>query len=174
VRTSLRISVQLHDRVLSTEDANDRCDVRQDRTHISSGYARSALGQFQGRSSWIRLAGWSGKRARTSASHAWGSTSLSLAVSIVDGCGTPAALVRNGALFWRTEDHQLIGVSQAILGELITANVVTRKLVNKGTEAEPDWILEFAPLRLTGPALRTLLSPGTLRDGSLIPRIGMA
>jgi hypothetical protein len=36
--------------------------------------------QFHGRSSAIRLAGWSGRRASTSASQAWGSTSLSLAV----------------------------------------------------------------------------------------------
>ena len=48
--------------------------------------ARAELGrlafQFQGSSSSRRLAGWSGRRARTSASQACGSTSLSLAVSI--------------------------------------------------------------------------------------------
>jgi hypothetical protein len=36
------------------------------------------------------------------------------------------------------------------------------------------WALEFTPLQLNRNVLRTLLSPGTLRDGSLIPRIGMA
>jgi hypothetical protein len=38
--------------------------------------------KFQGSRSAIRLAGWSGNRAKTSASHARGSISLSLAVSI--------------------------------------------------------------------------------------------
>ena len=38
--------------------------------------------QFQGSNSAIRLAGWSAIRCSTSASHAWGSTSLSLAVLI--------------------------------------------------------------------------------------------
>ena len=38
--------------------------------------------QFHGSSSWIRLAGWSGSRARTSASQACGSMSFSLAVAI--------------------------------------------------------------------------------------------
>jgi hypothetical protein len=42
----------------------------------------SCLRQFHGRSSWMRLAGWSGKRASTSASQAWGSMPLSLAVAI--------------------------------------------------------------------------------------------
>ena len=51
-----------------------------------ASWARAELGwlafQFQGSSSSRRLAGWSGRRARTSASQACGSTSLSLAVSI--------------------------------------------------------------------------------------------
>ena len=51
-----------------------------------AAWARAELGrlafQFQGSSSSRRLAGWSGRRASTSASQACGSTSLSLAVSI--------------------------------------------------------------------------------------------
>src|SRR5206468_3855632 len=53
--------------------------------NATGGYAAALAScagfQFQGRSSSIRLAGWSCSRARTSVSQACGSTSLSLAVS---------------------------------------------------------------------------------------------
>jgi hypothetical protein len=51
-----------------------------------SGYAAALTGsgfcQCQGSSSWMRLAGWLGRRARTSASQARGSMPFSLALSI--------------------------------------------------------------------------------------------
>ena len=56
-------------------------------------------------------------------------------------------------------------------GLWMRAHVVSQRLVDRG---DAGWALEFTPLRLSRTALRTLLSPGTLRDGSLIPRIGEA
>jgi len=82
-------------------------------------------------------------------------------------------IVQNGHLFW-LDKGQRIGVSMDILDKLISANVVTQKLVNKGTEAEPNWVLEFAPLKLPGPVLRTLFTADSLKRGSLVARIGEA
>jgi len=61
-----------------------------------------------------------------------------------------------------------------ILDKLISANVVTQKLVNRGTAAEPNWVLEFTPLKLPGPMLRQLFTADALKRGSLVARIGQA
>ena len=50
--------------------------------HAASLRRAASDAQFQGKSSSRRLAGWPAMRASTSASQAWGSTSLSLAVTI--------------------------------------------------------------------------------------------
>jgi hypothetical protein len=82
-------------------------------------------------------------------------------------------VVQDGQLIW-IDKGQRIGVSMDILDKLISANVVTQRLVNRGTEAEPNWILEFAPLRLPGPMLRALFTADSLKRGSLVARIGEA
>src|SRR5215470_10362527 len=78
-------------------------------------------------------------------------------------------VVQDGHLIW-IDKGQRIGVSMDILDKLISANVVTQKLVNKGTEAEPNWVLEFAPLKLPGHVLRALFTADSLKRGSLVAR----
>jgi len=79
-------------------------------------------------------------------------------------------ILKDGRLLWLKEG-QLIEVSMDVLDEFISTHVVSQRLVDRG---DAGWALEFTPLRLSRNTLRTLLSPGTLRDGSLIPRIGEA
>jgi hypothetical protein len=79
-------------------------------------------------------------------------------------------ILKDGRLLWLKEG-QLIEVSINVLREFISTHVVSQRLVNQGTADKPNWALKFTRLQLTGPTLRTLLSPGTLRDGSLIPRM---
>jgi hypothetical protein len=79
-------------------------------------------------------------------------------------------ILKGGRLLW-LKQGQLIEVSMDVLDEFISAHVVSQRLVDRG---DAGWALEFTPLRLSRTTLRTLLSPGTLRDGSLIPRIGEA
>jgi hypothetical protein len=79
-------------------------------------------------------------------------------------------ILKGGRLLW-LKGGQLVEVSMDVLDEFISAHVVSQRLVDRG---DAGWALEFTPLRLSRTALRTLLSPGTLRDGSLIPRIGEA
>ena len=80
-------------------------------------------------------------------------------------------VLKNGRLLWLKEGR-LVEVSMDVLQEFVSAHVVSQKLVNRGGDA--GWVLEFTPLQLSRNALRTLLSPGTLKGGSLIPRIGEA
>jgi len=80
-------------------------------------------------------------------------------------------LLKDGRLLW-LKDGRLVEVSLDVLDEFVRTHVVSQKLVDRGGDA--GWALEFAPLQLSRNALRTLLSPGTVKGGSLIPRIGMA
>jgi hypothetical protein len=79
-------------------------------------------------------------------------------------------ILKDGRLLW-LKQGQLLDVSLDVLNEFISTHVVTQRLVDRG---DAGWALEFTPLQLNRNTLRTLLSPGTLRDGSLIPRIGVA
>jgi len=80
-------------------------------------------------------------------------------------------ILKDGRLLWLREG-QLVEVSMDVLDEFVRANVVSQRLVDRGGDA--GWGLEFTPLQLDRSTLRTLLSPGTLKGGSLIPRIGVA
>jgi hypothetical protein len=79
-------------------------------------------------------------------------------------------ILKDGRLLW-VKEGQLLDVSLDVLNEFVSTHVVTQRLVKRG---DAGWALEFTPLQLNRNTLRTLLSPGTLRDGSLIPRIGEA
>lgn len=79
-------------------------------------------------------------------------------------------ILKDGRLLWLKEG-QPVEVSMDVLQEFVLTHVVSQQLVDRG---DAGWALEFSPLQLNRNTLRTLLSPGTLRDGSLIPRIQMA
>jgi hypothetical protein len=90
--------------------------------------------------------------------------------NIVAAAAEGKIVLRDGRLLW-IKQGQLVEVSIDVLNEFISTHVVTQRLVKRG---DAGWALEFTPLQLNRNTLRTLLSPGTLRDGSLIPRIGEA
>jgi len=79
-------------------------------------------------------------------------------------------ILKDGRLLWLKEGR-LVEVSLDALQEFVRTHVVSQQLVDRG---DAGWALEFTPLQLNRNTLRTLLSPGTLRDGSLIPRIQTA
>jgi len=73
----------------------------------------------------------------------------------------------NGQLVWLNEG-KLIPVSGAILRRIIGRRVVTRRLVNHGTPAEPNWACEYLPFVPNEMALRMLLTAENRKEGSLI------
>jgi hypothetical protein len=62
-------------------------------------------------------------------------------------------------------------VTRNALLEIITKHVATKRLVNRGTAAEPLWSCEFRALMPDEKTLRTLLTAETLAQGSLIQRV---
>jgi hypothetical protein len=62
----------------------------------------------------------------------------------------------NGQLVWLNAGS-LIPVSGAVLRGIIGRRVVTRRLVNHGTPAEPNWVCEYLPFVPPNAALRCLL-----------------
>jgi hypothetical protein len=71
----------------------------------------------------------------------------------------------------RLNEGKLVPVNAAVLREIIPKHVVIQRLVNRGTASEPDWGLEYIPLRPpTEKALAALLRSEKLEEGSLLAR----
>jgi len=64
----------------------------------------------------------------------------------------------------------LVPVTRSILLEIITKNVATPRLTNRGTEDDPNWTCVYAPLVPDEKTLRTLLTAETRKEGSLLAR----
>ena len=75
----------------------------------------------------------------------------------------------NGQLVW-LDAGKLIPVSGAVLRGIIGRRVVTQRLVNHGTPAEPNWTCEYSPFVPTDAALRCLLGENP-KEGSLLARV---
>ena len=75
----------------------------------------------------------------------------------------------NGQLVWLNAGS-LIPVSGAVLRGIIGRRVVTRRLVNHGTPAEPNWVCEYLPFVPNEMALRMLLNAENPKEGSLLAR----
>ena len=78
----------------------------------------------------------------------------------------PGLVVHDGHLSWLHEGV-LNGVSMNLLGELITKNIETQRLVQR----DDRWELVYSPLKLDPKTLRTLFMADSYKTGSLIARV---
>jgi hypothetical protein len=68
-------------------------------------------------------------------------------------------------------EGKLVNITLHMLGEIITENVVTPRLVNRGTQTEPSWELAYTPYVPNPGEVRRLFTADTLKSGSLQARV---
>src|SRR5262249_39004044 len=65
---------------------------------------------------------------------------------------------------------QLIPVTMNTLHEIIPQHIATKELVNRGTEANPNWVAEYVPFVPDARLVRDLFA-NERREGGLLPRL---
>jgi hypothetical protein len=68
------------------------------------------------------------------------------------------------------KDGELISIAAPALREIISARIVFKQLVNRGSADKPHWVCEYTPFVPSDPVVRTLLAAETKREGSLLAR----
>jgi hypothetical protein len=79
---------------------------------------------------------------------------------------------QGGSLVWLA-NGKLVRVTPPVLAEIIPKHLATKKLVNRGTDDDPNWEVEHIPLVLDQRNLRAFFTSDK-RQGSLIARVSRA
>jgi hypothetical protein len=81
---------------------------------------------------------------------------------------------QNGTLLWFANGAPApVRVTPPVLAEIVPKHLAIKKLVNRGTEADPNWAVEYVPLVLSPQNLRAFFT-AEKRMGSLITRVPKA
>jgi len=90
--------------------------------------------------------------------------------TVSDAIAETAEIVNvNEQLLWLA-DGKPIPVTGKVLLDLSAHHLATKRLVNRGTENEPNLVAEFVPYTPNHHTIRALLS-GERREGGLLPRV---
>ena len=65
---------------------------------------------------------------------------------------------------------QLVPVTINVLHEIIPRHIATKELINRGTQNEPTWVVEYIPYVPDPRTVRDLFS-NERREGGLLPRL---
>src|SRR5262245_24481935 len=76
---------------------------------------------------------------------------------------------QNGIAVWFNEG-KIVQVTMNLLHEIITRHIAFKELVNRGTETNPDWVVECVPYVPDSRTVRDLFS-NERREGGLLPRL---
>jgi len=76
---------------------------------------------------------------------------------------------QNGNPVWLRQG-QLVPVTINILHEIIPQHIALKELVNRGTETNPSWVVEYVPYVPDPRTVRDLFS-NERREGGLLPRL---
>jgi len=88
----------------------------------------------------------------------------------VAGATSAELFNHNGRLIWLREGT-LAQVTLDALHEIVAKNVVTQRLVNRGTADAPNWELVYSPCEPSRKELVTLITADSLKTGSLAARV---
>jgi hypothetical protein len=90
--------------------------------------------------------------------------------TVSDAIAETAEIVNvNDQLLWLVDGRPHV-VTGAVLTEISTRHLATKRLTNRGTENEPNLVAEFVPYTPNHYTIRALLS-GERREGDLLPRV---
>jgi hypothetical protein len=77
---------------------------------------------------------------------------------------------QQGKLIFPNKDGELVSAAGPTLREIISARIVFKQLVNRGSADKPHWIREYIPFVPSDLIVRTLLTAETRAEGSLLAR----
>jgi uncharacterized protein (DUF2461 family) len=90
--------------------------------------------------------------------------------TVSDAIAETAEIVNvNDQLLWLVDGRPHV-VTGAVLTEISTRHLALKRLINRGTENEPNLVAEFVPYTPNHYTIRALLS-GERREGGLLPRV---
>src|SRR5262249_44455724 len=93
-------------------------------------------------------------------------TANTLSAALAENCDL---INLNGNPVW-VNQGRLVPLTLNLVHELVPRFVATRELVNRGTEQNPNWVLEYIPFQPDPRTIRDLFS-NERREGSLLARL---